>query len=131
MPTANERPAACGVYPASGCSAFHSEFLGRFPEPTPEEIAARELAEDYHRVTEEYDRAVCTGPIVNGSILPACTQEISDINRFARVAFHNRLEKAIAQGVTPKQFQRAIADAAHRMPNHGADRTAHGTGDMA
>lgn len=108
---------SCGSYPAPGCSAFPSELLGSFPSPTPEEIAARELAEDYHRVTEEYDRAVCTGPIVNGSIRPCGAHEVGDINRFARLAYARRLEMAVAEGVTPKQFQRAIADAAHRMQN--------------
>ena len=127
MPTTNDNPTTCGVYPASGCSAFNSEFLGRIQEPTPEEIAARDLAEDYHRVTEEYDRAVCTGPIINGSIRPACANELYTINRFARTAYANRLEKAIAAGVTPKQFQRAVAVAVHRMQNPAVEgRTGNG-----
>ena len=121
MPTTNDQPTRCGVYPASDCSAFPSEFLGSFPQPTPEEIAARELAEDYHRVTEEFDRSVCTGPIINGAIRPACVNELYTINRFARTAYANRLEKAIAEGVTPKQFQRAVAVAVHRRQNPGID----------
>lgn len=82
-----------------------------------EEIAARELAEDYHRVTEEFDRTVCTGPIRNGSIRPSCVAELYTINRFARQAYANRLEMAIAKGATPKQFQKAVAVAVHRMQN--------------
>jgi hypothetical protein len=84
------------------------------------------LAEDYHRVTEEYDRAVCTGPIINGSIRPACTAEISESIRFSLVAYDNRMAKAVALGVTPIQFQRAIADAAHRMPNTRITETGKG-----
>ena len=109
--------ATCGMSPGPGCSAFHSEFLGISPEPTPDEIAARDLAEDYHRATEEFDRTVCTGPIINGSIRPACVAELYTINRFARRAYANRLEMAIAKGATPKQFQKAVAVAVHRMQN--------------
>ena len=109
--------AACGPSPGPGCSAFPSEFLGSIPQATPEEIAVRELAEDYYRVTEEYDRSVCTGPIVNGSIIPATTYEFADVNRFARLAYASRLQKAVEIGATAKQFHRAISDAAHRMQN--------------
>ena len=110
---------------ARRCSAFPSELLGSFPTPTPEEIAARELAEDYHRVTEEFDRSVCTGPIVNGSIRPACTYEIAKINRFARQAYAHRLEGAIQAGATRKQFHDAVIAAADRMQNPRDDRAAH------
>lgn len=44
-----------------------------------------DLADEYHRRCEAYDRIVCTGPIRNGEILPASSQELDRINRHAHM----------------------------------------------
>lgn len=47
------------------------------------ELCLRELAKRYHEETEAYDRGVCTGPVVRGSVMPANPREFRSINRNA------------------------------------------------
>ena len=44
----------------------------------------RDLARRYYEDTEEYDRTVCTGPIVNGGIMPADGAECALVSAHAR-----------------------------------------------
>lgn len=48
---------------------------------TPMDIKVHELAREYHKKAEAYDRTVCTGPIVHGEIQPASSAELRLINR--------------------------------------------------
>ena len=64
---------------------FHQEFLGLPWREDENRRRLRELAEEYHSATETYDRTVCTGPVVDGSIRPATPREFFLINRFARM----------------------------------------------
>jgi len=50
---------------------------------TPAAAHLRQVAEQYIRDTEAYDRTVCTGPIIRGEIMPATLHERGQINRFA------------------------------------------------
>jgi len=87
-------------------SEYQSEPCSRFSKE------AYDLAEEYHRRTEEYDRKVCTGPIVNGSIRPATGDEIASIGIHARYVYQEILRKAVALGITPKEFHRLIVSEA-------------------
>lgn len=59
---------------------WSDEYLCSF-EPSERDRCLCELAKRYHEVTEAYDRTVCTGPIRDGSILPANPDEMVLINR--------------------------------------------------
>lgn len=50
------------------------------------DLRLRELAEKYHADCEAFDRTVCTGPIVDGGIMPANAKEGAAINRHADCA---------------------------------------------
>jgi len=58
-------------------------------EITDTDFLLVQLAEKYHRVTEAYDRTVCTGPIVHGSIIPVTQFEREKVNRYARGVFES------------------------------------------
>ncbi|WP_271043363.1 hypothetical protein [Pseudomonas sp. VB3] len=51
---------------------------------TEREILLREIAEQYVRDADAYDRTVCTGPIKHGEIMPYGYQELALVNRNAR-----------------------------------------------
>ncbi|MGR2709553.1 hypothetical protein B7453_09720 [Pseudomonas sp. IB20] len=51
--------------------------------PTESERRLAAAAEQYVAETEAYDRTVCTGTIVKGSIMPADSQERGLVNRNA------------------------------------------------
>lgn len=103
--------AADGMLPARACCAsVEREYLGMPYTPTKEEIRLRELAEEYHRRTEEYDRTVCSGPIHNGAIMPADGVEVATINRHAQ-RIRDGLWQHVAQlGFSRQQWMEAIRD---------------------
>jgi len=61
---------------------FDNQYLGYFPLDNSLFI---DLAKEYHMRTENYDRTVCTGPIVNGYIRPSNGKEMAMINRNAHM----------------------------------------------
>lgn len=112
-----------GEFAALAGSAFRREYLGVPPQETDDERKLRELAEEYHRRTEAYDRTICTGPIKRGAIMPATAWEGSQINRHAK-AVRDELEvEAVKLGFTPQQWRDAIRRAAN-TPNAPAVATA-------
>lgn len=71
----------------------------------------QELAEEYHRRTEEYDRTVCTGPIKDGVILPRHPGEYCLIAANARFVLKEIMEKAAVSGHSrPEVFDAIRAD---------------------
>ena len=76
--------------------------------PIKEEIRLRELAEEYHRRTEEYDRIVCSGPILNGAITPANGSEFTAINRHAQLVREELWKDVAPLGFDRKQWSEAI-----------------------
>jgi hypothetical protein len=104
----------------SCCASFEREYLGMPYTPTKEEIRLRELAEEYHQRTEEYDRKVCTGPIHNSAIMPADGLEFVSINRNARRVREMLWEEVRALRFSRQQWMEAISDAALRL-RHNAD----------
>jgi hypothetical protein len=76
-------------------------------EPMPVERLV-ELANEYHRRCEEYDRSVCTGPIVNGAIMPATYREMGLINRNAGAVLREVMWRAEVAGFTPRQIRETI-----------------------
>ena len=54
-----------------------------FCEPTPVDAQLYARVKAYYDDCEAYDRTVCTGPIIHGSIMPANPRELGLINRYA------------------------------------------------
>lgn len=67
-----------------------------------------QLARTYHEQTENYDRRVCSGLIVNGEIRPANDYESSLIDRNARIVYRRLLDEALTLGYSEKQFNHAM-----------------------
>lgn len=63
---------------------FQQEYMGIWVTGVSEdETRYREMALEYCQRTEEFDRKVCTGPVVRDAIRPAGGDETSSINRNA------------------------------------------------
>ncbi len=97
------------------CGAFFERRYLAIPYfPTENEIRLRELAEEYHRRCEEYDRTVCTGPLRNGEVMPADGAELVAINKNAQYVLRRLEKQVVALGFDRRQWQKAIIDAGHR-----------------
>lgn len=79
------------------------------PQPSAQESKAANLAERYHRETEAYDRTVCTGPIIRGSIMPNGGHEMSLSARNASKVLEQILREAEQHGISRQEMQRAIS----------------------
>lgn len=75
---------------------------------TPAAAHLREVAEQYIRDIEAYDRTVCTSPIIRGEIMPATLRERCQINRFA-IQMFDHLTLDNAGRFTAKELRREIA----------------------
>lgn len=67
-----------------------------------------DLAAEYYRRTEAYDRTVCTGPIGRDGILPATDQERRLIAINARAVLCDLHRRAECLGYDKKQFYEAM-----------------------
>lgn len=62
---------------------FEKNFTQDF-QISEKDLKVYEAAKKYIRETEQYDRTVCTGPIIKNSIQPATFKELVLINKNAR-----------------------------------------------
>ncbi|ADP02352.1 gp7 [Burkholderia phage KS14] len=83
-------------------------YIGTFA-PTPR-TQLDELAAEYHERCEAYDRLVCTGPIIHGSIMPATAHELRLIGRNARAVLRELAERAAMLGYSSRQLTKAIQE---------------------
>jgi hypothetical protein len=84
-------------------------YQGVWPPEDPSEAYLRELAEEYHRRAEEYDRTVCTGPVGRDGILPASHYELTMINRNALSLKRELEDRAMSErGIGSQQVTKAI-----------------------
>lgn len=72
-----------------------------------------ELATNYHRSCEAYDRIICTGPVRYGEIFPATPQEFSLINKNALKVRKVILEEAGKEGFSSTEVLKAIRQVGH------------------
>lgn len=77
---------------------FRSLYLG---EPQPMDSALLDLARIYYRLTEAFDRKVCTGPITQDGIMPATSAQLAAINRYAAEVLQELKRKAVERVVWP------------------------------
>lgn len=78
----------------------------------------RELAKEYDRRTEEYDRTVCTGPIKDNAIMPMHPGEYALIQANARRVLAEMIERAAAIGYSRAELFDAICE--NRYDGKGA-----------
>ena len=93
-------------------SGFADQYLCAFRQ-TPAEMQLHQVAESYVNKTEAYDRTVCTGPIINGSIQPATQRERALINRHA-IALLTRLVEAHSHLFCRRELLREIGRVDHQ-----------------
>lgn len=84
-----------------------NEFLCEW-QPSDREQRLNEFAKRYHIACETYDRTVCTGPMLHGSITPATPHEMSLITRNARFVRKLLEVEAQGKGFTREELSRAI-----------------------
>lgn len=77
-------------------------------QPTEQELKCVELAERYHHEAEAYDRLVCTGPVLHGSVMPADHRELAMVNGNAARLRKQIMAEAAAHGISPQDMARAI-----------------------
>lgn len=90
---------------------FKQEYLC---EPFKVDAELYKMAETYHDNCEAYDRAVCTGPITNGSIRPADGHQRMLINKHAMAVRREIMIRARDLGYTWGDLHKAIADITQR-----------------
>lgn len=93
---------------------FDREYLGKLAEESEKNRQLRELADAYHHDTEAYDRRVCTGPVVNGGVIPNTPPERAAISRHAIRVFDRLGALAADLGFSRKDWQKAVAEAANK-----------------
>jgi hypothetical protein len=85
---------------------FADQYLCEF-KPTPADEFLFEVAKQYVRDTEAYDRTVCSGPIINGSIMPATSHQAGLSSRNASKLFATLLNQN-AGSFTAKELRQEI-----------------------
>lgn len=85
--------------------------------PNKRDMLLRGLATRYHEACELYDRMVCTGPVVDGSIMPATHHEMALINRNAREVRRRIVADAEREGFTWRELADAIGKWHVSTPN--------------
>lgn len=73
-----------------------------------------DLADEYHRRCEAFDRTVCTGPLRDGGIMPATHREMRIISRHACEVRAEMRQRAAGEGFAAGEMDRAIRDAERR-----------------
>ena len=89
-----------------------NEFCKQFEQNwqlTGHERKAAELAERYHRETEAYDRAVCTGPIRDGEVMPISGPEMALSSRNAGKVREQIMREAAQHGISRQDMAHAIS----------------------
>jgi hypothetical protein len=76
--------------------------------PSEKDRKLHELAKRYHDETEAFDRTVCTGPIIEGSIRPVGYRELAQINRNADEVRRRIFEEAERHDIGRDEMRRAI-----------------------
>lgn len=75
-----------------------------------QEGAAQALAKRYHETCEAYDLTVCTGPVVDGSVMPVSSAERMLVNQNAYRVLRQLQEEAERLGISNQQLHKAIGD---------------------
>ena len=88
--------------------ASHREVFEQEWQPTAQELKTVELAERYHHEAEAYDRTVCTGPVLRGSVMPANHRELALVVGNAGRLRKQIMAEAAMHGISQQDMARAI-----------------------
>jgi hypothetical protein len=90
---------------ALGGDAASTRWINSYaiPNPTQTEIdlILHQLLKQYYEAAEAYDRTVCTGPIIDGAILPATPLERALVSQHAATLWRELLTSAQNLGLDP------------------------------
>jgi len=110
--------------PCSKTNSVYEKFMGT-PSPgrymlSPREKRLRELAEEYHQSTEEYDRAICQDELRDGyrreidvHVIPVTPAGRSRMNKFARQARERALREVHKLDFSEVDFKQALQAVTH------------------
>ena len=76
--------------------------------PSEQDNRLYELAKRYHEEAEAYDRTVCTGPVMHGSVMPFDHRELALVNGYAWRLRKQIMTEAAAHGINAQDMARAI-----------------------
>jgi hypothetical protein len=83
----------------------------------PKANALHALAKQYHDETEAFDRAVCSGPVVRGGIMPMTADERVKMIRNAKKVLVAIIKEAFEHGIGRSEMLRAIRDCQPNTPD--------------
>lgn len=84
---------------------FQEQFLCN---PPPISSFLWDLAREYYKRTEAFDRTVCTGPIGRDGIMPIDHQQAAIIGRNAYLVFRDLCRAAESDGFSSKELKEAM-----------------------
>jgi hypothetical protein len=87
---------------------MYNDLFQTEPKPSAADIKARDLAAKYHYECETFDRTVCTGPVVRGSIMPANARELAAIGRHSKNVMHRIMREAEFHGIDRAYMRKVI-----------------------
>ncbi len=89
---------------------FRQEYLCSFIKEKDDVL--RDIARQYHKECEEYDRLICRGGFgKDGSAMPSCQEERGLITKHATETRRRLFNMVQEMGFTNQQFSKAIRDA--------------------
>lgn len=88
-------------------------FQGEFSIEARDRVLV-ELADEFHRRTEAFDRTVCTGPMTQNGVMPANHREGAVINANAQRIRRELVDRAVQAGFTEAQFKEAMMHSIRR-----------------
>src|SRR5688572_8822778 len=98
-------------------SEFEKLFMNVPPSEREAELHA--LAEQYHRRAESHDRFVCSFVDEHGTAVPGNGEERRLMTVHAIRLRSDLCREAVKLGFTTQEFQRAVYDAAKKLPSRG------------
>jgi hypothetical protein len=100
---------------------FKQEYLGSFVQGGLSALHA--LALRYANETEAFDRSVCTGPLLNGEIMPVTGEQRQKSTQHARKMDLELWREARALGFSYQQWRTAVRNTGHTLDDHPSPKT--------
>lgn len=90
---------------------MNSDFKREYQCEVPKVSGDVKIYDEYYKMTEEFDKDVCTGQVINGGRLPANGEESRRINRNARSVRDDLMHK---YEISAGRFQEIIKEFGNR-----------------
>lgn len=86
----------------------HAYFEQMMAQPAPTPVFLWELAREYFRRTEAFDRTICTGPVLHDGVMPSNPREQAAITRNAESTLRELRNRAEFEGHTYAELRQAM-----------------------